>query len=84
MNGGNLGNTPVEGIWWSLFASQGSSGYSGASGYSGVSGYSGISGYSGVSGYSGIPASPFKMYYHDVADPIIANYLDFKPFVLPT
>ena len=43
----------INPTYWSLYASQGQSGFSGISGYSGDSGISGYSGWSGESGYSG-------------------------------
>ena len=46
-NGGNVGDTPAEGIFWTLIASQGASGVDGASGYVGSDGATGLTGATG-------------------------------------
>ena len=43
-NGGNTGDTPSEGIFWTLIAAQGATGIQGASGIEGATGYTGASG----------------------------------------
>jgi len=57
-NGGNIGDIPTEGLFWTKIAQKGNSGEIGESGDNGTSGTSGISGTSGLtngtSGTSGI------------------------------
>ena len=53
-NGGNTGDTPSEGLFWTLIAEMGATGATGAEGPTGATGVIGISGATGPVGQTGV------------------------------
>jgi hypothetical protein len=84
-NGGNVGDTPSEGLFWDLIAAKGEPGLNGLEGEQGPQGEQGIQGEQGPQGEQGIqgePGSITNLKFGSFFDTTVQTGGSIKPFEL--